>query len=108
MKIDPKIYAHLDPGIREIVRYLNDHNFATTDSGDGVSKPRFEGVLPFPHVAVHSVVYGMVSTARMVLRRLEIGADEGVVPAGFRVQLTYDPADDSVVIFVDWPASFAA
>lgn len=108
LKVDPKTIAELDPGIREVVRYLNDHNFATTDSGDGVTKLAAgwpaEEVLDYPHVAVHSEVYGMVGRARLVLRRLQIGADEGRVPAGFTVQLTYDPADDSAIIFVSWPA----
>jgi hypothetical protein len=104
IKLDPKVLADLDPGIRDVVRYLNDHEFPTTDSGDGVSKPRLTGVLDYPHVAVWAEVYGMVGRARMLLRRLQIGADEGKVPAGFKVQLTYDPEDDSVIIFVSWPA----
>ena len=108
MKVDNVPYAALDPGIREVVLYLNDHNFVTTDSGDGVSKPPAGRVFDYPHVAIHGQVYGMVGNARMVLRRLQIGADEGRVPPGFAVQLTYDPADDSVVIFVSWPPTAAA
>ena len=44
----------LDPGIRDVVRYLRGKGYETTDSGDGVSKPAswFETgeALPFPHV----------------------------------------------------------
>jgi len=108
----PEFYAALDPGIRDVVRYLRRNGFVTTDSGDGVSKFKQEwrepgalaAVLPFPHVAVHGEVWGMVGHARMLRRRLEIGADEGRLPPGGRVQLTYDPADDSVVLLVSWPA----
>lgn len=44
-------YPHLDPGIREVVRMLNDAGFRTTDSGDGQSKCEHGIVLAWPHVA---------------------------------------------------------
>jgi hypothetical protein len=103
----PEFYAALDPGIREVVRYLRQHGFATTDSGDGVTKPKDVEVLPFPHVAVHSEVYGMIGNARLLLRRIEIGAEEGKLPPGGRVELTFDPADELVVLFASWPAATA-
>lgn len=43
-------YEQLDPGIRETVRFLRDHGFHTTDSGDGVTKPEDERVFHRPHV----------------------------------------------------------
>ena len=43
---------NLDPGIRDVVAALWDRGLATTDSGDGVSKPKPGIVLPFEHVAV--------------------------------------------------------
>jgi hypothetical protein len=47
-------WDELDPGIVGVVRMLFDAGFATTDSGDGVSKrgSGMEGVLPMPHVVV--------------------------------------------------------
>jgi hypothetical protein len=45
-------YDELDPGIRETVRWLRQHGFNTTDSGDGVSKPADERVFSEPHVVV--------------------------------------------------------
>lgn len=60
-------YAELDPGIRETVRQLNDAGFTTTDSGDGVSKPRaaFDDgdAIPYPHVVVSSSPLGLVHDA---------------------------------------------
>ena len=45
-------YSLLDQNIRNVVKFLNENNFNTTDSGDGVSKNRaeIEHVLPYPHV----------------------------------------------------------
>lgn len=60
-------YDNLDPGIRRLVRFLNDNGFETCDSGDGRSKfgsdgkplpewqsddDRFEWVMDVPHVVV--------------------------------------------------------
>ena len=43
MKVDPLTPEEteaLDPGIRRLVTLLRAHGFETTDSGDGVTKPR--------------------------------------------------------------------
>ena len=48
--LDARIIRALDPGIRERVVRLDALGFRTTDSGDGVSKPKFPSVLPVPHV----------------------------------------------------------
>lgn len=60
-------YDELDPGVRRLVRLLNDHGFDTCDSGDGKSKfgadgkplpgwesesDEFTWVLDVPHVAM--------------------------------------------------------
>jgi len=92
-------YKHLDPGIREIVRRLNRARFVTTDSGDGVSKPPAGRVLPFPHVAIASTRLRMIEDAGRVQAFLA-GAD---LLKGVKVEATYDPADESVVIMVMWP-----
>lgn len=60
-------YAALDPGIREIVRRVNDAGFETTDSGDGVSKPAdwyaIGEAIPFPHVVAATTPGLMVPAA---------------------------------------------
>lgn len=44
-------YDELDPGVRDLVRWLRVYwNLNTTDSGDGVSKPAEARVMDVPHV----------------------------------------------------------
>lgn len=45
-------YDKLDPGVREFVRFLREHGYVTTDSGDGVSKPPEARTMDFAHVVV--------------------------------------------------------
>ncbi|HEX8030309.1 MAG TPA: hypothetical protein VF491_17665 [Vicinamibacterales bacterium] len=60
-------YDELDPGIREIVRRVNQAGFETTDSGDGVSKPAawYESgeAIPFPHLVATTTAADMVADA---------------------------------------------
>lgn len=58
-------YQELDPGIRQVVRWLNDNGFRTTDSGDGKTK-YVEGeepccALPFPNVALKTTPKDLVT-----------------------------------------------
>jgi hypothetical protein len=95
-------YDTLDPGIREIVRKLNALGWNTTDSGDGCSKDLTDPeVLPCAHVAVPlgDGGWGMVADAKMMLGDLR----RNDFPAGFKVEATYDPADDSAILLVTWP-----
>lgn len=43
-------YSLLDPGIVDAVRFLRQHGFNTTDSGDGYTKPKSERTIEGPHV----------------------------------------------------------
>lgn len=43
-------YSLLDPGIVGAVRFLRQHGFNTTDSGDGYTKPKDERTIEGPHV----------------------------------------------------------
>ena len=66
-----------------------------------VAHPSFEEVLPFPHIAC-TVAHpeDLHAEARRLLALLQDFA-----PAeGVRVQATYDPADESAVLFVCWGA----
>jgi len=49
---DPVQESTLDPGITRTVGWLQGLGFHTTDSGDGVSKPKNERVFDFPHVVI--------------------------------------------------------
>ena len=64
-------WKYLDKGIVDLVRFLFDNGYETTDSGDGVSKPDVGREFDFPHVVVsveptdlmHSVgfVFGLLA-----------------------------------------------
>ncbi len=47
---EPFNYDQLDAGIRDTVRMLHEHGWATSDSGDGWSKPKDERSILWPHV----------------------------------------------------------
>ena len=77
-------YETLDPGIRDIVRKVNAAGFETTDSGDGVSKPRdwYDSgeALPFPHVVAMTTPATMVADAHRM---------QGVLGPGWLVEASY-------------------
>jgi len=103
------LYDELDPGIREVVRWLNDNGFKTVDSGDGKTKftedgkplpewesadPEFDMVIPHPHVVIEVVPDALVAETdrlhRLVQERAPVepvGLDDAVT-----IQGTYDPA----------------
>lgn len=87
-------YDELDPGIRDMVRAINEWGWATTDSGDGVSKQEPEWdtscVIPYPHVACESqwgstaVVAEAHTLAEKLVERFG---------AGWYVEASYSTAD---------------
>src|SRR5262245_50199918 len=79
----------LDPGIRDTVALLRSAGFATTDSGDGVSKPADERTFHVPHVAA-------TCERTVMLREAEIMAT--VLGCDWRVEASYCPNDKSVVL----------
>ncbi len=100
-------YDELDPGIRETVRWLNDHMYRTTDSGDGVTKllQALEygnecEALPYPHVFMVCSPEMLVQSARRLLSDLRsIGVTVGPVDRdGVFIQATYDPANETGII----------
>ena len=52
MSADNLDLGELDPGIRDVVRWLRGNGWCTTDSGDGVSKPEESRVFDAPHVVI--------------------------------------------------------
>ena len=103
-------YDDLDPGIREVVRWLNDNGFDTNDSGDGKAKfnedgtplpdwasPEDQGydcVIPHPHVVMSCPVENLGPECdRLRDLLLAAGVDIGAQgPDGeATIQGTYDP-----------------
>lgn len=104
-----KFYKVLDVGIRETVRLLHVLGFATSDSGDGVSKPPPGRVLEFPHVAVCSKPASLLEDARRLRARLEgeIGdltrrrrSLRGGGEKAIAIEASYSPIDDSAIIML--------
>lgn len=93
-------YAQLDPGIRELVRFLVGHRFRTTDSGDGISKlvDFSDEALDIPHIsiALDPVPSAMASADRL----LQLLKGRGVAMHPGMIQMTYDPVDESCLLML--------
>jgi hypothetical protein len=88
-----------DPGIREVVRWLLDNSFETTDSGDGVTKPAAgdEDALTEPHVIIRARPRSLSIEADRLARCL---STIGIAVQPGQVQASYDPADEVGVIIL--------
>ena len=104
-------YDDLDPGIRQVVRWLTEQGFSTCDSGDGRSKfdadgtplPGWESeadydcIIPEPHVFMSAPTPELVTEcdrlqALLMGRGIEVG-QVGPEECGWVfIQGTYDPA----------------
>lgn len=91
-------YGALDPGIRETVKFLRSHDFETTDSGDGVSKPKVGRVFDFPHVFMQCRAEDMIAESGRLRRVVEdrIGRD---LEQG-QIQATYDPVSNVALLML--------
>lgn len=79
-------YNDLDPGIRNVVRWLNEQGFKTFDSGDGVTK---DYGTPFPHASMEVEPSKLVEACDRLVAALE--------EAGVEVD-PYDSEEDSVAV----------
>lgn len=88
-------YTSLDPGIRQVVRWLRAAGFNTHDSGDGVTKADWIAkgtAMEVPHVFVRTTPGTMVSDASDLLRLVRA--------AGIAVQSAFaaDRLSDDIAI----------
>ena len=88
-------YDKLDPGIRETVRWLHEHGFRTSDSGDGVSKPEVGRTLDIPHVAIKTTPETMMADANRLLAALPTPLSHRVL-----IEATYSPIDGYVTLML--------
>ncbi|HET9063697.1 MAG TPA: hypothetical protein VFO62_10450 [Candidatus Binatia bacterium] len=104
--VPPIDYTALDPGIRETVRRLRAAGFATTDSGDGVSKLEagtdIGEALSFPHAVIRCEPDRLVAEARRLHAFLgEHGfCVEPVGVSSIWIQADYDPTNDVATIML--------
>jgi hypothetical protein len=108
-KIPPIDYSQLDPGVRRLVRALREHNFMTTDSGDGRTKPEDERTFgDRAHVAMVPMNANLILSESNRLRQLVlkwltsplITADQRDPDSLHEINSSYDPKDQSVVIIL--------
>lgn len=85
-------YADLDPGVRDLVRWLTGRGFHTTDSGDGRTKPEEFRTIPGLHVVMTEEPILLVARAGILhtyipylLTLVDVG--------GLVVEASYRPAD---------------
>ena len=122
-------YSELDPGIRNSVKFLRNHGFWTTDSGDGQTKfstGQYDAaeVLDFPHICIVVEPRNMIEESRKLaavlgghgvqvqqrgLRHLDPqwyeSQDEAPtwdVKQAVEVEASYDPMTDIAVIMVSY------
>lgn len=99
---DPPKVEQLDPGIADVVIMLRNLGFNPTESGDGVSKPDVERDFDVKHVAcAWEPPHGDGPNALEIGRTdFFVAADrlQNVLGAGWKVEASYDPADNSYVL----------
>lgn len=98
----------LDPGIRQTVLWLRKIGFATTDSGDGVTKG--DRGLEFPHIAIRCESGSLIEDAwrlQGVLQDLGVDFDESTedpeTGQSFRtvsIEATYWPLDGVAIVML--------
>lgn len=83
-------YDQISPGVRDLVRELNEAGYETTDSGDGTNyRNGMEGALPYRHV------FGVVPRDAFSLQTYADKLQERYPDA--RVEVHYSPGDkDSI------------
>lgn len=90
---------NLSPNVTRLVRFLNDHGFITTDSGDGSNfEAGMECAVPEPMVAIQVDPSYLVTEAQrlhVLLQSRGVRFEDGPV-----IQATYDPHDQSSIILL--------
>jgi hypothetical protein len=87
--VQPVVIDGLDPGIAKAVTLLRKNGLNTTDSGDGVSKPRSHRTIHVPHVHVVCEAFEIVGVSKRMAKLLG--------PA-WAIEAAYSPADGVTIV----------
>lgn len=94
-------YEQLDPGIRNVVRFLRENGFETTDSGDGSKAEAMDCALDVPNVfcvVPKEVAFDEADRLqRLICEKLQVDAG-ALIAGGIAVELTYSPLDQVCVL----------
>lgn len=86
-------YDELDPGIRDVVRAINEWGWKTTDSGDGSKAGEMECALPYPHVVAETSHKGIAESAEGLAACLNRRFGPG-----WHVEATYSTKDEKALL----------
>jgi hypothetical protein len=101
--IDEATLAEVSPGVRQLVKLLNELDFETTDSGDGSNYLEgMEGALPEPNVAMVVKPEQLISESERLKEVLErrgvrFGFGDDDLPV---ISASYNPVDKTCVILL--------
>lgn len=102
-KLSEVVVAGLSPGVRDLVVWLNEQGFWTSDSGDGSNHAAgMEGAFPYPSVVMFVRLEDLIPEARRLYECLK---SRGVQFEGFEqeptdenphpeIQAIFNPADE--------------
>lgn len=106
-------YDELDPGIRQVVRWLNENGFETTDSGDGKSKFAEDGstmccAMPHPNVVIVVPADQLVAECDRLYGLLKakgcapvpMGPDDEDNPGQVNLQATYESGSEGILLLL--------
>ncbi len=90
---------NIQPAMQEIVDFINDNGYVTTDSGDGITNVEagMEGAMPFPHVVVRSSKENLISDADSLSIILGTNC---CYWKNFQFEATYFPKDEVACILI--------
>ena len=100
--MDAKTIKNLPPKVRDLVVWLNEQGFQTTDSGDGSNfENGMEGALPVPMIVIKTTIIDLIIKASDLHATLSgIGVDFSDPLNGPKIEATYDPEDESALIIL--------
>lgn len=87
-------YDALDPGIREVVRAINEWGWRTCDSGDGSKAGTMGCALDHPHVFCEADVASLVADAHTLANRLVERFGDG-----WYVEASYSTKDGKAFLY---------
>jgi hypothetical protein len=99
-------YDELDPGIRDLVRRLNDAGIETCDSGDGETKvATMACALPFAHVFAAAKAKGVAGLIEAHDTAARMATLVPQTEPTWTVQVNYDLAEDVAVVMACAPCN---
>jgi len=95
-------YDELDPGIRDIVRILNNLGYQTTDSGDGSKYPEMGCAMPYRNVALvieaGELIHESLPHNHLIGLFEQCGDIKKTLGDSWQVYLNWSPGDSHAIV----------